>query len=717
MTTLRITFASDWHVGTGAGVPGDVDAVVRRDDDGLPVVPARTVLGMWRDGCERVAAALGDPWPDWVEVLFGRARRRAEPGRAPRAGALSVRTARLDDGLRAALRAEPDLVAALFPVRPGVRIDRGTGQARTGTLRAVEVARTGLTLHAPYALDDAGWDDAQRRTAAVLLTLGAEQVRAVGGHRRRGLGACAWALPVADDVARVLAADAPPAPAPLPTPAVPGRLPVTPAGGTWTTIELAVRCVDPVVSTAVATDVLVRGLATVPGGRVLPAVIAHARAAGIELEPLIASGGLRCGPLVPEVAGMAAHPAPLTFGAPKGATAPVHNRLVAPPPDGVALKPLRDRWVGPGPTVAVAATEVRMHNAVDDRVQRPTTDVGGLFGYEAIPAGTRLRGTLRVRHAAAAALAAALTGRWRLGLARKGEYGRVDVTAAVAAPAPARPAADPATVTVLFRTDAVLLDDRLGPVATLDGVLAALGAALGGPVETIDAGPGTVGHAVAFGRTDAWQARWTRPRPTLATVTAGSVLRLRRTDGTPVPDDVRAALAADGIGERRAEGYGQLAVDDPLLAAAVVEPTAPAAVVAEDAAAAPAPDAADRVLLTALRLQRDRRAIEARAATLPRTALGALAGVTPTQRAMLRATLAVTDDAGSAAVAAGLDGPSWTDEARRQVRGLVGGDAVWGLLGLAPVPALRAFAVRRVLAHLDAGGATAARVPAPEGRS
>ena len=57
MTTLCITFDSDWHIGTGAGVPGDLDAVVRRDADGLPVVPARTVVGLWRDGCERVGNA------------------------------------------------------------------------------------------------------------------------------------------------------------------------------------------------------------------------------------------------------------------------------------------------------------------------------------------------------------------------------------------------------------------------------------------------------------------------------------------------------------------------------------------------------------------------------------------------------------------------------------------------------------------------------------
>jgi len=67
---------SDWIVGTGEGRVGDVDATVRRDADGLPFVPAKTLIGIWRDACEQVAGWLdgsggGAPWQAWVDWIFG----------------------------------------------------------------------------------------------------------------------------------------------------------------------------------------------------------------------------------------------------------------------------------------------------------------------------------------------------------------------------------------------------------------------------------------------------------------------------------------------------------------------------------------------------------------------------------------------------------------------------------------------------------------------
>jgi CRISPR-associated protein Csx10 len=72
---------SDWIVGTGEGRVGDVDATVRRDYDGLPFIPAKTLTGIWRDACEQVAGWLGGPagpdggsahsWHAWVDWIFG----------------------------------------------------------------------------------------------------------------------------------------------------------------------------------------------------------------------------------------------------------------------------------------------------------------------------------------------------------------------------------------------------------------------------------------------------------------------------------------------------------------------------------------------------------------------------------------------------------------------------------------------------------------------
>lgn len=46
---MSISFTSDWHCGTGQGRHGGIDRLVRRDADDLPFVPAKTLLGLWRE--------------------------------------------------------------------------------------------------------------------------------------------------------------------------------------------------------------------------------------------------------------------------------------------------------------------------------------------------------------------------------------------------------------------------------------------------------------------------------------------------------------------------------------------------------------------------------------------------------------------------------------------------------------------------------------------
>jgi CRISPR-associated protein Csx10 len=194
---------SDWIVGTGQGRVGDVDATVRRDGDGLPFVPAKTLTGIWRDACEQVAGwlaapgaeAAGNPWLAWVDWLFGSqpdrtGDRAAAERRAPQPAALSLSPARLPGALRAACRSRPALRAAAATLRPGVAIDHQTGVARDDMLRVEERARPGLlTAEAEFAV--AG--DELPAPAELLLRAGAAAIDSLGGKRNRGAGRC-WIL-------------------------------------------------------------------------------------------------------------------------------------------------------------------------------------------------------------------------------------------------------------------------------------------------------------------------------------------------------------------------------------------------------------------------------------------------------------------------------------------------------------------------------------------
>jgi hypothetical protein len=67
--TLRIVFsvgtgggadsAQRFHVGSGYGLAGRIDAAVRRDGNGLPFVPGSAVKGKLRHAAREVASSLG----------------------------------------------------------------------------------------------------------------------------------------------------------------------------------------------------------------------------------------------------------------------------------------------------------------------------------------------------------------------------------------------------------------------------------------------------------------------------------------------------------------------------------------------------------------------------------------------------------------------------------------------------------------------------------
>ena len=102
---LTIRFDSDWHCGSGQARYAGFDRTIARDVDGLPFVPAKTVLGLWRDACEKAANGLDEgphgAWNELVRRIFGSAG-----GDDPDVsrGRLYVEPARLPEPRRAHLR-------------------------------------------------------------------------------------------------------------------------------------------------------------------------------------------------------------------------------------------------------------------------------------------------------------------------------------------------------------------------------------------------------------------------------------------------------------------------------------------------------------------------------------------------------------------------------------------------------------------------------------
>ncbi|MBI1207266.1 MAG: hypothetical protein GC191_08250 [Azospirillum sp.] len=631
--SLEIEMLSDWHVGSGHGRPGDLDRLVRRDHDGLPFIGGKTLTAIWRDACEQMAFTLDGgsdtgPWMKWVVWLFGAEPSRpgaaAAGHRGPQAAALQLRSARLDPDLRSHLRTVPGptpartdcangrtiwdkecrrrdhLRAALTLAKPGVAIDPASGAAKTDFLRFDEMAPGGLVLSAldcewepPVKLD-------QRRVASALLLAGLAYIERLGGKRRRGAGACLYRLPAAlcpkaaaDWLEGMLRRTESPPDTPEEARTAAVVIGPTVSSGSdqgWQHLELSLELTDPVMVRRALVGNVVESLDFIPGTYLLGQVT---KAIGLSDHAAIAAGAVVVAPATIELKGGSSWPAPSVWHSLKEEVSTgekrTFNRLVEPEPDRQA-NPIRGGYIprDPGDWARPCREPVRppmlvaTHNSVEDKSQRPTEEVGGVFSYQAIAAGTVLRLELLIRDDQIARLSPA----WfhaleelpvRLGSAKKDEYGGA-ILRRVRGPVrwQRAPADDPGAsgdLVVWLASDTLITDAHLRPDTTLSGLARALSAALGVTLEAAvlgagdrrqDDAPTLIGADLRTRRIESWQQRWQLPRPSLVAIQSGSCAVFRVVSGS-LTAEALASVEAAGIGERRAEGYGRVRFNDPRL--------------------------------------------------------------------------------------------------------------------------------------------------------
>ncbi|MCF8490814.1 MAG: hypothetical protein K9H18_16730, partial [Rhodospirillum sp.] len=611
--TLTLAFESDWHVGSGTGIPGHTDRRVVRDHRDLPHVPAKTLTGVLRDGCELAARALDDgkargPWHDLLLLLFGDqpALSTARAPARPRPATLSIRAACLPDPLAQVL-AHPtheQSRAALTFLKPGVHIDRRTGTAKPDFLRFEELVRHTLPFSASLALDLSGaaYDPATHRAASALLVAGAALARRLGGKRRRGAGLCRIHLgeDLEGGAKAWLETGGQPGPlsAPMPPPSAPRQVqasgkPKTKASGksatraeTWRHLPLTLTLEGPVSIPSRVTGNLGEGPDMIPGTLLLGHVAKVLDAAGLaDTGGALRRGAIRVSPLTVEVDGGPGLPVPFCLASRKGTAAlqvdgATHNRFTDPEPLG-QFTAVRGLYVAQGankleclPPSDRPALTLRTHNTIQDDRQRPTEEVGGVYSYQALPAGTILRGEITLATAlfdkwAWKALPQKLSGPVSLGRSRKDDYGAAHLwvneakTKRAATPRPRQDA-----VTIWCVSDVLLVNERL----RWDPTVTALHRALrerGLPVKPADQA------FIRVRRLDSWQRRWGLPRPSLVALAAGSCARFPLEDGASVSAERLAEVQAEGLGDRRAEGFGRLRINHPLTTEALSTLKAP----------------------------------------------------------------------------------------------------------------------------------------------
>lgn len=567
---MSITFTSDWHCGTGQGRHGGIDRLVRRDADDLPFVPAKTLLGLWRDACEKAARGLDDgadgEWSRLVERLFGaKAGHGIDPTQAR--GLLNVSPARLAPSWRLRLLQE-DAVGAMLrkkltTTRFGVRIDEATGVAADDTLRLIERARTGLTLETAFSLPLAGdaWP------VELLLQAGARLLHHVGGSRRRGAGRCTVSiagLTSLDELIKLHENDLDAfaigsLSLGLPSTVEPASpAPASPPVDFTRSAEVTIDTLQPVITTKVVRGNVATGHEYIPGSSLLPLI---AKAIGERSRGLIRQGHLIVSDATLVIGSARAAAIPLTMiSGDKGEAwkvdGVVSNFLTSTKSveGGKSFKGWATLAAGDW-TIASLALDETAHANVDDATQRPDED--GLYTSEAIPAGTRLRCVIR-------ASAEVTDEEWRRILALPaeqefGRYRRSDFGAArVQVSAGEREPLREGTLTeaaVWLTSDACLLDDCGVPDPTANRLASEVADRLGVGVGVGDR------SSIKVSRRESWTMNQTLPRDTRVVISAGSVVHLMFESAVAAAELDRVLRL--GVGTLRTEGLGQARLVPP----------------------------------------------------------------------------------------------------------------------------------------------------------
>jgi CRISPR-associated protein Csx10 len=462
---IRLEMLSDWHVGTGTGIPGSVDSLLSKDSDGFPHIPSKTIVGIWRDVMERLAFGLDNgnqdgPWSRWVEVIFGiqpnlidkdnLSKRLANNQKTYSRSILSLTPARISGALRETINSKHDvrLIQAVTFIKPEIKIKEVSGTSETNMLRFAEMGRVGTVLGSWCELNFDGLiferDEAiatkQKETISALLIASANLIERIGGKRRRGSGKCKFEVVGSELSAaaiQLLDRDAPAPPLTVEVRRDGGFLaPVE--GNEWQRMEYVLRLHTPISIVTATLGNVSESLDFIPGTYLLPYITK-----GTNLFAHVANGDFQISPATIEVNGTRGLPVPTALSAQKvgggfDQKGTVVNRFKEKlTPATPQLKPYREGYIsdlgdqGKLPLHMKASKTLLMHNTVEDQYQRPTAEVGGVYSRQAIATtwekngtqrSTILRGEIRFKKSVPVNLSTDPQ-QVRLGSSKKDDYG------------------------------------------------------------------------------------------------------------------------------------------------------------------------------------------------------------------------------------------------------------------------------------------------------
>ncbi len=170
--TYTLEFYSYWHCGSGLSAGADTDALVVKDQDGLPFVPGKTIKGLVSEAVEYIHGVHGCSGENGAFL--------GEEGTIRSSCFFSNATL-----VESNLILSSGLADGLFDRIASTSIDETTGTAKDGSLRSLEVVipctLTGRVLNVP-----------DEKVELVKKSLAF--ISGIGLQRNRGLGRCHFSV-------------------------------------------------------------------------------------------------------------------------------------------------------------------------------------------------------------------------------------------------------------------------------------------------------------------------------------------------------------------------------------------------------------------------------------------------------------------------------------------------------------------------------------------
>lgn len=582
---LSVRLESYALCGSGEGA-GLIDSDVVHDSQGIPYLPGKRFKGLLRESALEVLEMLGMASMDPVAHIFGNDGFRPGVLKTPNlyphgydaswAEALSA----LYMAVENRLVTPASMLTEFTAIRQQTAIE-ADGVAKDASLRTSRMLKPGYTFEAELSVA------AATPSISALLWLTARNLRRFGTYRNRGQGtiSCtlstdhAWSVRSAIDAVRKWRITG-----------IPGHAALVketaPPNDTTQVLSITIRTLSPVLLAMQSGDQNTVGTARcIPGSTVKGIFVDMVRSAlalqnGKEHESAAfreffledGAGSLSCSPAFPLVDDNVFIPAPLFMHRDKKQLGRVHNLLQCKPRD---TKPMSG-FIAEGPEGFLAcepATTLFFHNqrAQDRKRGKSLEGDGAIFYYEAIEKGQEFRTTLRgPSRLLSLALSSGNNLSASIGRSRSAQYGAVEVNLDVGEPQNNVSLCDAGTSLLVCLSPLIVRNEFGFPEPSTANLEVCLAKAL----AAIDSTRRGASHSQITVSVVSSHARTTTVEPYVGVIGCRLPACKAFREGSSFlvsitgfePNDLSRhlmRLAANGIGDLCAMGFGSIAFSEP----------------------------------------------------------------------------------------------------------------------------------------------------------